>query len=278
MDMASEKSAVSGNGAFGLDGKVCVITGGGSGIGRATALAMAAEGAKVAVLDKNVSGAEETVDLLKQAGVAGAIGLSCDTTNEDSVAACRDAVTKQLGDADVLVNCAGTGRYVSLIEAKLEEWNRILSVNLTGYFICSQAFGRAMLARGSGALVHVSSIGAEHANANMGAYSVSKAGASMLSRLLASEWGPQGVRSNAVHPGLVQTPMTQSNYSSPEVAAARAAIVPVGRIAQPEEIAETIVFLASPRAAYVNGAQLLVDGGLSQRLLGLLPRAGQITE
>jgi glucose 1-dehydrogenase len=276
--MASDRDLVSGTGAFGLEGRVCVITGGGSGIGRATAFAMAAEGAKVAVLDKNLSGADETVDILKAAGAIGVIGLSCDTTDPVSVAASRDAISQQLGDADVLVNCAGTGRYVSLIDAELAEWNRILSVNLTGYFICSQAFGRAMLARGSGALVHVSSIGAEHANANMGAYSVSKAGATMLSRLLASEWGPQGVRSNAVHPGLVQTPMTQSNYSSAEVAKARAAIVPVGRIAQPEEIAETILFLASPRAAYVNGAQLLVDGGLSQRLLGLLPRAGQITE
>jgi glucose 1-dehydrogenase len=124
--------------------------------------------------------------------------------------------------------------------------------------------------------VHVSSIGAEHATSTMGSYSVSKAGASMLSRLLAAEWGPHGVRSNAIHPGLVHTPMTQANYSNQSVASARAKAIPLGRIAQPEDIARVVLFLASPLASYVNGAQILVDGGLANNLIMQLPRAAAI--
>src|SRR5207249_3955916 len=105
-----------------------------------------------------------------------------------------------------------------------------------------------------------------------GNYGVAKAGAAMMSRLLAAELAPHGVRSNCVHPGLVQTPMTQASYDDPEVAKARAAIVPQGRVAQPEDIAQAAVFLASPRAGYVNGADLLVDGGLQQGLMSSIPR------
>lgn len=258
--------------ALGLNDKVCVVTGGGSGIGRAVAMGFAAARAKVAVLDKDEAGARETARLLNDSGGT-ALSFACDTTDYAAVERANAAIKSSLGDADVLVNCAGVGKYVPLAEASLEEWNRVIGVNLTGYFICSQIFGRAMLARGDGALVHISSIGAEQATPNMGSYSVSKAGATMLSRLLAAEWGPHGVRSNAVQPGLVQTPMTQANYSNPAVAKARSQAVPVGRIGQPEDIARVVVFLASPQASYVNGAQVLVDGGLASSLMRLLPRA-----
>jgi glucose 1-dehydrogenase len=258
-----------------LTNRVCVVTGAASGIGRAVALGFAAEGAKVAILDKDAAGARATLAMVTGAGGRG-MAVTCDTTDRSSLDAANLSVTRQLGDADVLVNNAGVGKYVPLAEVSLEEWNRVLAVNLTGYFLCSQIFGRAMLERGSGALVHVSSIGAEHPTSSMGSYSVSKAGATMLSRLLAAEWGPRGVRSNAVHPGLVHTPMTQANYAVPAVANARAKAIPLGRIAQPEDIAKVVLFLASPLAGYVNGAQILVDGGLASNLIRLLPRAEQL--
>lgn len=256
--------------SLGLAERVCVVTGGASGIGRAIALALAKEHAKVAILDTDIAGAEATVGMLPGAK---AIALRCDTTDPRSVEAASAIITKTFGNADVLVNNAGVAKYAPLAEVSLAEWNRVLSVNLTGYFICSQIFGLPMLKRGSGALIHISSIAAEHPSCNMGSYSVSKAGATMLSRLLAVEWGAAGVRSNAVHPGPVQTSMTQSSHGQPHLLEARAKAVPLGRVAQPEDVAKVVLFLASPLTDYVNGAQLLVDGGLNSKLLGLLPRA-----
>jgi len=257
--------------AFGLADRVCAVTGGGSGIGRGVAIALAKEGARVAILDRNEAGAQETLGLVRQAGAQG-LAVACDTSDPESVEGARAAVAGELGDADVLVNNAGIVRSAQLADLPLEEWNRVLSVNLTGYFICSQAFGPAMRERGSGALVHVSSITAEQATPNIGAYGVSKAGVTMMSRLLAAEWGPAGVRSNAVHPGFVQTPMTQASYDVPAIARGRAQSVPLGRVALPDDIAQAVLFLASPRAGYVNGAQLLVDGGLKQNFMTLIPR------
>jgi NAD(P)-dependent dehydrogenase (short-subunit alcohol dehydrogenase family) len=173
----------------------------------------------------------------------------------------------------VLVNNAGImGAGGEILNLSLENWNQLLSVNLTGYFLCSRAFGKAMVARGSGSLVHVVSVTATAPMAFGGNYSVAKAGAAMLSKLLAVELAPHGVRSNCVHPGLVQTPMTQVSYDDEEVARARDRIVPTGRVAQPDDMAQAVLFLAGPRASYVNGADLLVDGGLQAGLMRSVPR------
>ena len=258
--------------AFGLAGRTCVVTGAASGIGRGVALAFAAEGARVAVLDRNEDGVQETAELVRNAG-SEALAIGCDTSDPVSVEAARAASTAAFGDADVLVNNAGIVGKGRLLDLSLDDWNRLLAVNLTGYFLCAQAFGRPMVARGSGALVHVVSITALSPMPNGGNYGVAKAGASMMSHLLAAELGPHGVRSNAVHPGLVQTGMTRASYDNPEVAARRAALVPQGRVAQPEDIAQAVLFLASPRAAYVNGADLLVDGGLQQSLMNVISRS-----
>jgi NAD(P)-dependent dehydrogenase (short-subunit alcohol dehydrogenase family) len=256
--------------AFGLEGRVCVVTGGASGIGRATALALSNEGASVAVLDRDQPGARETVGLLPGPGLA----LACDVSDQASVESACAAVQARFGDAQILVNNAGMIRPGALESLSLADWNAVLAVNLTGYFLCAQVFGRAMRARGEGALVHVSSVAATEATAFSGAYSVSKAGVTMLSRLLAVEWGPHGIRSNAVCPGMIQTPLVKEVYEAPGIIAQRSAVVPTRRVGQPEDIAQAILFLASPRAAYVNGTEILVDGGLSQNLMGQIPRPG----
>lgn len=257
--------------AFGLEGKVCVVTGAASGIGRGIALAFAAEGARVAVLDCDLAGAEETADQARKTG-SEAMPVSVDTAEEASVEAARLKVAEAFGDADVLVNNAAImGVGGEILNLSLDDWNRLIAVNLTGYFLCSRSFGKRMVARKCGVLLHVASITALSPMPFGGNYSVAKAGVTMMSRLLAAELAPRGVRSNCVHPGLVQTPMTQVSYDDPDVAKARAAIVPQGRVAQPDDIAQAVLFLASPRAAYVNGAELLVDGGLQQGLMSRIP-------
>jgi NAD(P)-dependent dehydrogenase (short-subunit alcohol dehydrogenase family) len=265
--------AVSGHDCYGLADRVCVVTGSAGGIGRAVALALAAEGAKVAILDRNEEGAVETLQLVEQAGGEG-VALGCDVSDPASVEAAQAAVRARFGEADVLVNNAALIRPGALRDITLADWNALISVNLTGYLICAQTFGRPMLARGGGVLVHTSSIAAGIPIANAGGYSVVKAAVSMLSRTFALEWAPHGVRSNAVLPGLINTPMTKAVYDRPDLAARRAALVPSGRIGLPGDIANAVVFLASPLSEYVNGAELVVDGALSLTTLAHVPGSG----
>lgn len=266
-----DKSAATGS--QGLAGRVCAVTGAGSGIGRGIALVLAGAGARVAVLDRNAEGSAATV--LEIASIGGqAMAIDCDTSDAASVTAAAERSAAALGPCDVLVNNAGVLRPGALETLTLEEWNKVLSVNLTGYFLCAQVFGRQMRARRAGALVHIASIAADHVTAFGGAYSVAKAGITMLSRQLAVEWGKDGIRSNAVHPGLILTPMTQAFYDQPGTTERRSQAVPAGRIGLPADIAQAVLFLASDRAAYITGQELTVDGGFTRMLMGLIPRAG----
>ena len=263
---------MAGNDTFELAGRICVVTGGGSGIGRSIAMAMAGEGARIAVLDLNEAGAQETLRLVREAGGDG-LALQCDVSSHASIDAAAHAVREGLGDADVLVNNAGTIRPGALETLSLADWNQVIAVNLTGCLLCSQAFGRPMLARGGGVLVHISSISATEPSTFAGAYSSSKAGVTMLSRLLAAEWGPRGVRSNAVCPGMILTPLVQEIYDQPGAIERRSAAIPSRRIGKPDDIAQAVLFLASHRSSYVNGTEIHVDGGFAQNLMAFVPRA-----
>ena len=258
---------------LGLSGRVCVVTGGGGGIGRAVASSLARAGARVAAIDLDERGLEVTrTELLKIS--SDHVVSRCDTSNAPSVTAASGTIEKSLGSCGVLVNTAAVLRPGGLENLSLAEWNAVLSVNLTGYFLCAQIFGRHMRKLGRGSLVHVASIAGSHAQAQSGAYSVSKAGVIMLSRQLASEWGPQGIRSNVVSPGMVITPMSQSFYDTPGVTERRTAVVPARRIGMPQDIADPILFLASDRSSYVNGDEITVDGGYANMLMNLVPRPG----
>ena len=261
----------------GLPGRVCVVTGAASGIGRGIALALAKEGGRIAVLDLNAAGASATAAQITAMG-GQAQAFTCDTSDAASVAAAAAQCATAFGPCDVLVNNAGILRPGALDVLTLEEWNKVLSVNLTGYFLCAQTFGRQMRGKtadkSGGVLVHIASIAAEHVTAMAGAYSVAKAGVEMLSRQLAVEWGPHGIRSNAVHPGMILTPMSQAFYDQPGVTERRSQAVPAGRIGVPDDIAQAVVFLASDRSAYISGQSLTVDGGFTRMMLGLIPRAG----
>ncbi|HET6195646.1 MAG TPA: SDR family oxidoreductase, partial [Acetobacteraceae bacterium] len=187
---------------LGLQGRVCVVTGAGGGIGRAVALGMAQAGASVVLLDRDEATCRETAEVLRPTA-AKTLAIGCDIADPDSVAAAERA-SRSIGPCDVLVNNAGMLLAGSLATVPLNDWNRLLAVNLTGYLLCAQAFGKAMIERGRGAIVHTASIAGSNAQAFSGAYSVSKAGVLMLSRQLAVEWGPHGVRSNVMSPGLVR--------------------------------------------------------------------------
>jgi len=258
---------------LGLRGQNCVVTGAGGGIGAAVAAAFAQAGARLVLIDRDGAACESVAAALAKDG-AETLAIECDVGDPASVTAAAERGTAAFGPADVLVNNAGLLRAGPLATLSPAEWNAMLGVNLTGYLLCAQAFGRAMLARGHGALVHVASIAARHPQPFSGAYSVSKAGVVMLSEQLALEWGPQGVRSNAVSPGLVRTPMSEAFYQAPGVAERRAAIVPARRIGAPADIAEAVLFLASAHAQYINGENLTVDGGFGRVLMGLIPRPG----
>ena len=258
---------------LGLSGRIAVITGGGGGIGRATAISFAKAGAGVAILDRDENGLAKTHSELRAMGFD-AVVAPCDTTDAASVANAAAAVEKSLGPCSILVNTAAILRAGGLDTLSLAEWNTTLAVNLTGYFLCAQAFGVQTRKLGRGSLVHVASVAGSNAQGFSGAYSVSKAGVVMLSRQLASEWGPQGIRSNVVSPGLVVTPMSQAFYDTPGVTERRTAVVPMRRIGAPQDMADAILFLASDRASYVNGDEIVVDGGFTRTIMNLVPRPG----
>jgi len=264
---------VTGTDWLGLGGKVAVITGAGGGLGRALAGAFAQSGAKPVLLDYNLAAAQDVAASVQSQTGVHALALACDVSDPASVKAAADESAHTAGSADILVNNAALLRPGPLDELTLSEWNALIAVNLTGYFLTSQTFARQMRGRG-GAMVHIASISGSHPQPLSGAYSVSKAGILMLSRQIAMEWGCDGIRSNVVSPGMVETPMSKGFYDTPGVRERRRAVIPAARIGQPPDMADAALFLASDRAAYITGEEILVDGGYSRMLMGLIPRPG----
>ncbi|GHF48409.1 SDR family NAD(P)-dependent oxidoreductase [Seohaeicola zhoushanensis] len=258
---------------LGLAGKCVVVTGGSGGIGRACLAAFHREGARVVALDRGVGVAQAVASALDPGGET-ALGLDCDISDREAVAEVAATVAARFGGADVVVNNAGILRPAPLERVSEADWGAMLRVNLTGSLWVAQAFAQQMASRGGGAVVQIASISASQPQPMSGAYSVSKAAVAMMVRQMAYEWGPRGIRANTVSPGLVLTPMSDAFYADPEVKRAREAMVPAGRIGTPEDMADAALFLASDRARYITGQEIVVDGGLSQSLMGLVPRPG----
>jgi len=238
---------------------VALVTGGASGLGRATALALATRGDKVAVADLNLAGAQACADDIACAG-GQAIALRLDVTDAASVEQAFQDAESALGPVDALVNSAGLVAIQPLLEFSIADWERLLAVNVTGTFRCAQRAGVGMAARGYGRIINLASVSGVRAGIGRAAYGTSKAAVIGLTRQLAMELGPHGVTANAVAPGPVVTGMTADIYT-PQTIATLESMVPTGRLGAPEEIAAAIVFLASREASYVNGDVLAVDGG-----------------
>lgn len=254
---------------LGLSGRTAVITGAGGGIGRAIAIGLGKAGMHSVILDRSSELVDASLEELKQAGLQGS-GFVCDVTNEAQV----NEIANKIGATHVLVNTAGLLRPGNLAQLPTEEWKALLDVNLTGYFLTAKAFVPKMKEAGSGSMIHIASISGFNPQGSSGAYSASKAAVIMMSKQLAFELGPEGIRSNTVSPGLTRTPLTEAYYLVGDVAARRDAAVPVRRVGKPDDIADVVTFLASDRSRYVSGTDILVDGGFGLTLMSTVPRPG----
>ena len=240
-----------------LTGRTALITGGAAGIGRACASLLADAGAAVAVADIDEAGATQT------ARAIGGLAVACDLRDPESIAAMRHRVVAESEGVDILVNCAGMIRYRSRIaDVCIQEWNRILDVNLRGTFLVCRAFMPMLKDRGGGRIVILSSMAARLGGIEVGAhYTCSKAGLIGLTRSLAREGGPCGITANAIAPGVILTgPVRQHLTEAREQAYRRR--IPLGRLGEADEVAHAVLFLASPLASYISGVVLDVNGGM----------------
>jgi NAD(P)-dependent dehydrogenase (short-subunit alcohol dehydrogenase family) len=260
-----------------------VITGAGSGIGRAIALAAADAGYRVGVLDRDAALAVAVAAAINDrpnghgdgnGSGAGweqkAVPLVADVADEAAVEVALDAFGAV---PDLWVNNAGIVRFGPLLEQSLSEWRAVVDVNLTGTFVGARAAACRMIAAGvAGSIVNITSMNGVAPGPNAGAYGATKAAVALLTQQMALEWGPKGVRVNAVAPGLIDAGMSEPIYADPVFRERRGAKVPLGRLGTAEDVAAVVLFLASANAAYVTGQNLLVDGGVTSNIIGQLPR------
>jgi len=239
-----------------LSGKVALITGGARGIGRATAQAFAAEGARVIVADVDAEAAEATARALG----GGAIGLPIDVADPQSVKSVVATALSRTERIDVLVNNAGITRDASLLKTSDEAWDSVIAVNLSGTFYMTREVAAHMVARGSGAIINASSVVGVYGNFGQSNYVATKSGVIGMTRVWARELGRKGVRVNCIAPGFIATDMTAKMPE--DVLEGMKKKTPLGRLGAPEDVARAYVFLASDEASFINGQVLGVDGGL----------------
>lgn len=243
-----------------LENKGAVVTGGSRGIGRAVAEALAAEGATVAVIYAgNTKAAEDTVRAIEEAG-GKAFAVQCDVADEAAVTDMVKMVHEKLGTIDVFVNNAGITRDGLLMRMKREDWDAVLSTNLTGVYNCTKAVTKIMMKQRSGSIINMTSVVGETGNAGQANYAAAKAGVIGFTKSVAKELASRNIRVNAVAPGCIDTDMTA--VLSDAVKEEMIKSIPLDRTAAPEEVAQAVVFLASQKAGYITGQTLNVDGGM----------------
>ena len=252
-----EGAGSAGDGRGRLAGRVAVITGGASGIGLETARRFVAEGARVALGDRD---ADRLAEAARELGDACAT-TPCDVRREDQVEALADLAVRRFGRLDAAVNCAGLGALAPLVDHPLETWNEVVEVCLTGVFLSVKHEARRIAASGrGGAIVNVASINARQPAGGMAAYCAAKAGVEMLTRVAAMELAPQGIRVCGIGPGFVETPLTAFAKQVPAIHDAYLESIPLGRAGRPRDVADAAVFLVSDEASWVSGDTLFVDG------------------
>ena len=245
-----------------------IVTGAGHGIGAEIARQAAAGGYRVGVLDIDAGAAEQTAQSLPDA-----VALVGSTTDSTAIEAALDA----FGTPDTLVNNAGIVRFSPLVDHPEAEWRAVVDVNLTGPFVCGRTLARRLIAEGrKGAIVNISSINGIAPGPNSGAYSATKAAVIQLTRQMAIEWGPAGIRVNSVAPGIIDDGMSSAILDDPEVRATRSSRTPSRRLGTAADIAKAVIWLCSDDAEFVNGHNMVVDGGVVHTVLAGMPRPASI--
>jgi glucose 1-dehydrogenase len=245
-----------------LDGKVAVVTGGNTGIGRGICERFAAEGAKVVV--DYVGRPDDAQSLVQEITGEGraAIAIEADIATPDGVNKLIGGAIAQFGRVDVMVNNAGIEKHAPFLEVAIEDFDRVIAVNLRGAFLCAQAAARDMVKRKSGRIINISSIHEDLAFPEYSPYACSKGGIRMMMRTLCVELAPYGITVNNVAPGAIVTPINKEALSDPAKVATLDAIIPLGHLGDPSDVAAVAAFLASDDAAYVTGSTYFVDGGM----------------
>ena len=243
-----------------LEGKVAIVTGGGTGIGRSIAVQFAEAGTDVVVAGRRLSVLEKVAEEIRAMGRR-SLAIQTDISKKSDVDKMVQKTMDEFGGIDILVNNAGVFVMRSLLETEEDAWEKILSINLKGCQLCSQAVGRIMVERKRGNIINIASVDGLTAFLPESAYCVSKAGVIMFTRVLAKELANCNIRVNAIAPGSVRTPMSESVWSDSKTLEEEEAKIPVGRMAEPEEIANAALFLASDLSRYIIGATIVVDGG-----------------
>lgn len=243
-----------------LEGKRAIVTGGGNGIGRASALRLAGEGAAVAVADRDEAAAAATVAAIAQAGGRG-LAVPVDVTRRAEVEALVERVRAAWGGVDILLNNAGGSLTSHFLDLEEDEWDRVVDLNLKAAYLCSRPVARLMVEQRAGRIVNVTSNYGVTGSGVRAHYSAAKAGIIGLTKAMALELAPYGITVNAVGPGPTGTERVRGHYT-PEAWAERGRGIPLGRCGEPEDIADAVLFLASDRARYITGQTLHVNGGL----------------
>lgn len=250
---------------FRLDGKSALVTGGGQGIGRAFAHALAEAGASVAIVDKDINTAEAVAQELQGKGVR-SIAVRADVTNAADVTNMVETVVKAFGSLTIGVNNAGIGQWVPSEDMSEADWDRMLGINLKGVFLCAQAEGRVMLPAGYGKIINTASMSGSIVNMpqNQAAYNSSKAAVMHLTRSLATEWANRGVRVNSISPGYTRTQLVDDLLKTPEGQAVEPvwmSRIPAAKMAEVTDLQGAVVYLACEASDYVTGSDLIIDGG-----------------
>jgi meso-butanediol dehydrogenase / (S,S)-butanediol dehydrogenase / diacetyl reductase len=243
-----------------LTDRIALVTGAASGIGLATARRFAAEGATLLLVDRDAEKLQTAHDEL---GGNAHEAITLDVTEEPAWIALADRIQGRFGRLDILVNNAGFGKFVSIADTSLDQWRSVIAVNLDSVFLATKYMMPLLAASGRGAIVNMSSIRGLVAGPNTGPYCAAKGGVRMFTKVTALECAAlgNGVRANSIHPGHISTPLSAPAYADPEIARKLLADVPLGRVGQPDEIADAILFLASDDSRYMTGGELVVDGG-----------------